>query len=242
MVRVCNASSRETITLPQSKYNRFQNSSFHLGFDPCANTHKIFKTRIQIYAEVKPNRNCQILTLGSQQWRDVIYDHSTYRFSEKGYCMGGSLYWRRGKKINLVAFGVGSESAQEKFGERLAWMDFNGLLEGKGDSLSIWVLEDDENGVWSREMRIVFPSEWNTFKQMVSQFHSMDLKATHDGELALIPDLPSDFEFYVLDYDFERKSLKVRSFSSSGLMKCFASTKSLASFRTSNLQTLDYYS
>ena len=55
---------------------------------------------------------------------------------------------------------------------------------------------------------------------MVPQFHSMDLKATHDGELALIPDLPSDFEFYVLYNDFERKSLKVRSFSSPGLRLC----------------------
>ena len=50
-------------------------------------------------------------------------------------------------------------SGQAEFGERLAWLDFIGLLEGKGNNLSMWVLEDDENGVWSRERRIMFPSE-----------------------------------------------------------------------------------
>lgn len=39
---------------------------------------------------------------------------------------------------------------------RLVMVNYRGLISG--DTIPIWVLEDDQNGIWSMKQRIVFSS------------------------------------------------------------------------------------
>ena len=194
--RFCNLSTRESVTLPPSRLS-LPESCFSLGFDSCSNIYKILKASITY----QPGSCvCEILTLGSKTWRAVTVD--SYYFPVLKYlrsiCVRGSLYWDHALLDEIVAFGLAEErfrlvpppagvpqySSLAQLDGRLAMVNYKGLISG--DTIPMWVLEDDQNGVWSMKQRIVFSSILNDARlglQGIPPKYFHTVETTHAGAL-----------------------------------------------------------
>lgn len=205
--RFCNLSTRESVTLPPSRLS-LPESCFSLGFDSCSNTYKILKASITY----QPGSCvCEILTLGSKTWRAVTVD--SYYFPVLKYlrsiCVRGSLYWDHAlldeglaeERFRLVPppAGVPQYSSLAQLDGRLAMVNYRGLISG--DTIPMWVLEDDLNGVWSMKQRIVFSSILNDAR--------LGLQGIPPKYFHLVP---WNAEGYMLHYNLELKSFRVQSF------------------------------
>ena len=158
---------------------------------------------------------CEILTLGSKTWRAVTVD--SYYFPALKYlrsiCVRGSLYWDHALLDEIVAFGLAEErfrlvpppagvpqySSLAQLDGRLAMVNYKGLISG--DTIPMWVLEDDQNGVWSMKQRIVFSSILNDAR--------LGLQGIPPKYFHLVP---WNAEGYMLHYNLELKSFRVQSF------------------------------
>ena len=154
---------------------------------------------------------CEILTLGSKTWRAVTVD--SYYFPVLKYlrsiCVRGSLYWDHAlldeglaeERFRLVPppAGVPQYSSLAQLDGRLAMVNYRGLISG--DTIPMWVLEDDLNGVWSMKQRIVFSSILNDAR--------LGLQGIPPKYFHLVP---WNAEGYMLHYNLDLKSCRVQSF------------------------------
>ncbi|KAL6351142.1 hypothetical protein AAG906_031728 [Vitis piasezkii] len=127
----------------------------------------------------------------------------------RSICVRGSLYWDHAlldeglaeERFRLVPppAGVPQYSSLAQLDGRLAMVNYRGLISG--DTIPMWVLEDDQNGVWSMKQRIVFSSILNDAR--------LGLQGIPPKYFHLVP---WNAEGYMLHYNLELKSFRVQSF------------------------------
>lgn len=133
------------------------------------------------------------------------------------------MYWNNLREKNVVAFDVAEErfrlvpspcrtihSAIVQLDGRVAMVNYQGVVDG-GDSMRVWVLEDDRNGTWSMEKKIFFPSIWRDVKRGMPSFCHLIFETTHGAELVFFPQSESSEKIYVVYYDIERRRMRFKS-------------------------------
>ncbi|CAH8268007.1 unnamed protein product [Arabidopsis lyrata] len=161
-----------------------------------------------------------VLSLGTGElsWRTIECSISHCSASD-GICINGVVYYlaacngtRLHTPIKLVCFDVRFEKFKFLDVNSMIWMstlvNFNGKLgailpDELTESIELRVLEDPEEGKWSRHIYI-FPPIW---KNLVAQEYFLCVVGmTHSGEIVFSSYFPSD-PFYVLRYNVERNTI-----------------------------------
>ena len=226
--QVCNLSTKERVILPTTAmdFPKWIQTSSHcsLGFEPRNNTYKILRTWKVYWSSLDWSPRFEIFTLGSNTWRSLIPESNiSVPGNRHSVCVGGTMYWNNLREKNVVAFDVAEErfrlvpspcrtihSAIVQLDGRVAMVNYHGLVDG-GDSMRVWVLEDDRNGTWSMEKKIVFPSIWRDVKRGMPSFCHLIFETTHGAELVFFPQSESSEKIYVVYYDIERRRMRFKS-------------------------------
>lgn len=220
-----NLRTREITALPQAEPDFPINSRVEiftsLGFDPVKRQYKILKTWTLIGGTSLLIKTChKVLTLGTTDWRNI--DNGLLEVPLGGpVYLNGTLHYLTidllCRKI-MVAFHVGTEKFEMMqlpegaavlgyqiklilYRDRLSVVDFEHL--SNDGVMTLYVLEDYQERKWVVK-EVMMPLGW---KEGLGELENFHVSGISTGEILLTPKL-TDGQFYVLQYDVEKMSMK----------------------------------
>ncbi|XP_010507348.1 PREDICTED: putative F-box protein At2g19630 [Camelina sativa] len=214
---ICNPSTGEYKTLPNPTWIHAEMTTF-FGFDPVGKQYKVLC--VNVYKS-PVFRYARVLTLGTGKlsWRKITCSRPYDPWWDVGICISGVLYYiaherNRHRDCLIVCFVLSSEKFEfitpppiEKlwctklinYKAKLGvFVTF--LFTEKTESIELWVLDDAEEGRWSKHIYIL-PPIWKNLAAAEAMFHFVGM--TRNGEIVLSSFIPSD-PLYVLIYNVER--------------------------------------
>ncbi|CAH8268006.1 unnamed protein product [Arabidopsis lyrata] len=226
---ICNPSTGEYKTLPNPTWMKSKMRIF-FGYDPVG---KQYKVLCLLVCEKSRIQKAKVLTLGTGKlsWRKIEcyrVRRDNVLPTCCAICISGVLYFQAEARIlvSIDCFYLRSEKFEfiipplvnenkwnrtpinykGKLGVLYSNL-YSGIAEsidsGRTESIELRVLEDPEEGKWSRHIYI-FPPIW---KNLVAQEYFLCVVGmTHSGEIVFSSYFPSD-PFYVLRYNVERNTI-----------------------------------
>ncbi|XP_010507335.1 PREDICTED: putative F-box protein At2g19630 [Camelina sativa] len=217
---VCNPSIGEYKTLPNPTWMKAEMRTL-FGFDPVAKQYKVLCVHVCRNPSIQ---KAKVLTLGTGilSWRKITCSRPHNPIGRFGICISGVLYYealRRSRFQNfmIVCFVLSSEKFEfispppTKELWHMHLINYKGklgaldpmLVFGTTESIELWVLDDADEGRWSRHIYI-FPPIWKNLVATEAIFRVDGM--TLNGEIVLSSYSPSD-PFYVFIYNVERNTV-----------------------------------
>lgn len=194
---ICNPSTGQYTTLPKATWAESRVVDIYFGYDPIG---KLFK----VLHMSKDYSRVLSLGTGELSWRTIECSISHCSASD-GICINGVVYYlaacngtRLHTPIKLVCFDVRFEKFKFLDVNSMIWMstlvNFNGklgailpdelfLFSERSTRLEMWVLDDVENGKWSKHI-YEFPSSW---KNLVGDKFLYIVGMIGTGEIVFAP-------------------------------------------------------
>lgn len=238
-LRICNPTTRDSITLPQRQSgipsqpgaSDFSNSYF--GYDPIRDEHKALKIWLMKVGDpivTKVAMEVWVFPLGAYSWNRIagVAPHNPFT---DGVCIDGTLYYGAYTSMNfvgdttIVAFNVGLEKFEFIAGPPdlfmfkedvilTEWKGHLGVIDfeqlNRAGRVDLEVLEDPQKRVWSNKS-FTLPPSW---RDVVGEGQIYVAGTVYTGEIILVP---QSFIKPVMVFFYDANSGSVRGVTVEGL-------------------------